>query len=43
MTRHPRPPVSPRPSLFQAGASLRFAVAAVLALLLWGAVLWASR
>jgi hypothetical protein len=30
----------PRRSLFQAGAHLRFALAAVLAALLWGAVLW---
>lgn len=30
----------PRLSLFQAGAHLRFALAAVLAALLWGAVLW---
>ncbi|MDN3589463.1 hypothetical protein [Methylobacterium adhaesivum] len=30
----------PRPSLFQAGAPLRFVVAALLAALLWGAILW---
>ncbi|MET3690611.1 MULTISPECIES: hypothetical protein [Methylobacterium] len=43
MTRTPRIPAQPRPSLFQAGASLRFAAAAGLAVLLWTAVLWASR
>ena len=43
MTRNPRPPVSLRHSLFQAGASLRFAVASALTLLLWIAILWASR
>ena len=37
MTRLSLPP---RPSLFQAGAHLRFVVAAVLAAVLWGAVLW---
>ncbi|WP_279595732.1 hypothetical protein [Methylobacterium sp. J-090] len=36
-----RPSLPPRRSLFQAGAHLRFAVAAGLATLLWGAILWA--
>lgn len=43
MTRDPRPPAAFPRSLFQAGASLRFAVALVLALLLWAAILWAAR
>ena len=43
MTPDPRPPVVLRRSLFQAGASLRFAVALVLTLLLWAAILWATR
>ncbi|WP_280142640.1 hypothetical protein [Methylobacterium gossipiicola] len=30
----------PRRSLFQAGASLRFATAALAVVLLWGAILW---
>ncbi|WP_274533536.1 MULTISPECIES: hypothetical protein [unclassified Methylobacterium] len=38
-----RSPAPLRRSLFQAGASLRFAVAFALSLLLWGAILWASR
>ncbi len=36
-------PAPPRPSLFQAGAALRFAAALLLVLLLWAAILWASR
>ncbi|WP_279597473.1 hypothetical protein [Methylobacterium sp. J-068] len=43
MTRPPRVPTAARPSLFQAGAHLRFAAALALTLLLWGAILWASR
>ena len=41
VTRPPQIKPSPRRSLFQAGAPLRFVVAAGLATLLWGAILWA--
>ncbi|WP_281409810.1 hypothetical protein [Methylobacterium sp. BTF04] len=43
MTRPHRPPAPVRSSLFQASARVRFIVALILALLLWGAILWAAR
>ncbi|WP_019905607.1 hypothetical protein [Methylobacterium sp. 77] len=41
MTRPPQTKPSPRRSLFQAGASARLLIAAILSGLLWGAIFWA--